>query len=157
MVIWARNLRSAKSSKSSGNIGLDKEVDRTPSLQVIGKLHPLRMEFQYPGSALLPSLYSKLVFISHWQKSQVCLYFGCCTADSQAEKDQNKLNNNLKSVNLETFASGWFSCIKFRRGKCTHFCGGGGTRISLASPCLKMKIEGCFHYPCGLSKISLIL
>ena len=39
--------------------------------------------------------------ISHWQKSQVSRFFGCCTADSKADEDQNQLNNNLKqSTNL---------------------------------------------------------
>ena len=28
--------------------------------------------------------------------SQVCRFSGCCTADSQADEDQNKLINNLK-------------------------------------------------------------
>ena len=44
----------------------------------------------------------------HWQKSQVRRFFGCCTADSQADKDQNQLNNNFKIVQLETSASDWF-------------------------------------------------
>ena len=38
----------------------------------------------------------------HWQKSQVHRFFVCCTADSQADKDQNQLNKNLK-IELETF------------------------------------------------------
>ena len=41
---------------------------------------------------------------SHWQKSQVCLFFCCCTADSQADEDRNKLNNNHTINKLETFA-----------------------------------------------------
>ena len=42
---------------------------------------------------------------SHWQKSQVNLFFGCCTADLQADKDRNQMNNNLKMDELDTFAS----------------------------------------------------
>ena len=42
---------------------------------------------------------------SHWQKSQVRQFFGCSTADSQADEDQNQLNNNLKINELQTFAS----------------------------------------------------
>ena len=40
---------------------------------------------------------------SHWQKSQFRRYFGCCTADSQADEDQQQLNNNKKIYELETF------------------------------------------------------
>ena len=32
-------------------------------------------------------------------------FFGCCTADSQADKDRNQLNKNLKINELETFSS----------------------------------------------------
>ena len=39
---------------------------------------------------------------SHWKKSQVPRLFGCCTADSQADKYRNQLNNNLKIDELET-------------------------------------------------------
>ena len=31
----------------------------------------------------------KIFYRSNWQKSQVCQYFGCCTADLQADKDRN--------------------------------------------------------------------
>ena len=42
---------------------------------------------------------------SHWQKSQVRLIVGCCTADSQADKDRSQMNSNLKIGKLETFVS----------------------------------------------------
>ena len=45
------------------------------------------------------------IISSHWQKSQVRPNFACCTADSQADKDRNQLNNNLENDELETFAS----------------------------------------------------
>ena len=40
---------------------------------------------------------------SHWQKSQVCQFFGCCTTDSQADEEQNQCNNNLKIYELSLF------------------------------------------------------
>ena len=43
--------------------------------------------------------------ISHWQKSQVGRFSGCCTADLQADKYRNQMNNNLKIDEVETFAS----------------------------------------------------
>ena len=33
------------------------------------------------------------------------VFWGCCTADSQADEDRNQLNNYLKIDELETFAS----------------------------------------------------
>ena len=42
---------------------------------------------------------------NHWQNPQVCQFSGCCAADSQAEEDQNQLNNNLKMAKLEDFVS----------------------------------------------------
>ena len=50
------------------------------------------------GCALSPpSLMS-----SHWKKSRVRRYFGCCTADLQPDENQHQLNNNPKIVKLET-------------------------------------------------------
>jgi len=37
----------------------------------------------------------------NWQNPQVCPFSGCCTADSQANMNQNQLNNNLKFAKQE--------------------------------------------------------
>ena len=53
--------------------------------------------------------YSQCPDVAGFQVGQckVLRFSGCCSADSQADEDQNQLNNNLKIAKLEDFASHW--------------------------------------------------
>ena len=46
-----------------------------------------------------------LLLGKHWQSHQVCRFYYCCAADSQANEDKYQLDNNLKIAKFEDFAS----------------------------------------------------
>ena len=52
------------------------------------------LENTQPSPSFTPTLGMSLPVPGCWSKTSQ--YFGCCKADSQADEDQNQLNNNLK-------------------------------------------------------------